>query len=422
VKDTWRHFFRRLATTGLVVGSIGWSSAMCYAIQVAYDDATDPVYNDGWQAGDQGGTGFGPWNFDGTYNTALQEAMDDGLKGGTQTSNPHNDLGEAWTLFNPVGRPKGTSNGPVGTDIARVGRSMPALQVGQTLSIVVDNPSESFFFRGHTIKLNTGENANQCFEGRNCTELANMQTTTANDVIPLLAMGTFAYTEYGQWYSGNLWDDETNNGVKIDFTLTSTTAYTIKLTPLDNPGLADMANGIFPEGKDSITNPIDWIQIELYNTDSDVYPNFPCTPGAGCTFSDEDAYVHAEIGPPEDPGVPLTGNIRPTDYYIRSMEITEPGPAGEPGDYNNDGIVDVADYVTWRKHNGTGFDLPNEVASTTPGEVTIDDYNAWKQRFGQGGAGSGGGPVPEPTTVAYLIASAMGIGSIGLRGTRCRRK
>jgi hypothetical protein len=429
MKNTWRHYLRRIAAVTFVSGATAWSSAMCYAVTLYYDDATDPVYDNGWQEGDDGGGagGFGPWNFDGTYNTAVQQAMDNGLKAGTQTSNPHNDLGEAWTLFNPVGRPSGTSNGMTGTDIARVGRSMPALQVNQTLSIVVDPPSESFFFRGHTIKLNTGENANQCHGGTNCTEHDAGHGTPAEmgyDVNPMVAMGAFAYYENGQWFDPALWDDDTNNGVKIDFTMTSTTGFSITLTPLDNPGLAHTTVGTFPDGRDLITDPIDWIQIELYNTDSDVYPNFPCTPGAGCTFSDEDAYVHAVNDPP-DPGVPLTGNIRPTDYYIRSIEITEPDPAGEPGDYNNDGKVDAADYVVWRKTNGTGFDLPNEVPGTTPGEVTIDDYNEWRERFGSGGAGAGGGfdggSVPEPGSILLVIAGAAGLGSLGLPNTRKRR-
>jgi hypothetical protein len=427
MKNTWRHYLRRVAAVTMVSGATAWSSAMCYAERVAFDEATDPVYNNGWQEGDiptdPGHFGFGPWNFDGTYNTALQEAMDDGLKNGTQTSNPHNDLGEAWTLFNPEGRAVGTSNGPTGTDIARVGRSMPALQVGQTLSIVVDNPSESFYYRGHTIKLNTGENANQCHGGTNCTEHDTGHGTSsemANDVIPMMAMGTFAYYEYGQWYVDSLWDDQTNNGVKIEFTLTSTTAYTIKLTPLDNPGLAQMANGTMPTGKNSIDNPIDWIQIELYNSDSDVYPAFPCTPGPGCTFSDEDLYVHKVIGPPADPGVPLTGNIRPTDFYISSMEITQPGPEGEEADYNNDGVVDVADFVVWSKTNGSGFDLTNEVQNTTPSDVTIHDYNEWAERFGNPpGGGSGiGGSVPEPGTLVFLVAGALGLCAIGTRRAR----
>ena len=35
-----------------------------------------PVYDDGWQAGDNGGFGFGPWDFTGTYNTPVGQTMD----------------------------------------------------------------------------------------------------------------------------------------------------------------------------------------------------------------------------------------------------------------------------------------------------------------------------------------------------------
>ena len=37
------------------------------------------------------------------------------------------------------------------------------------------------------------------------------------------------------------------------------------------------------------------------------------------------------------------------------------------GDYNDDGLVDAADYIVWRKFAGTDFPLPNETAS--PGDV-----------------------------------------------------
>ena len=66
MKNSWTKTFRRLAAATVVAGTTAFSSAMCYA-QIAFDNATDPVYNNGWQAGDNGGFGFGPWNFDGTY-------------------------------------------------------------------------------------------------------------------------------------------------------------------------------------------------------------------------------------------------------------------------------------------------------------------------------------------------------------------
>ena len=83
-----------------------------------------------------------------------------------------------------------------------------------------------------------------------------------------------------------------------------------------------------------------------------------------------------------------------------------------PGDYNNNGIVDAADYVVWRKHLNESFQLQNEVAGTTPGTVTQDDYNAWRARFGNT-SGSGAGSdlsaasVPEPTTSVLVVFAAM---------------
>jgi len=82
-----------------------------------------------------------------------------------------------------------------------------------------------------------------------------------------------------------------------------------------------------------------------------------------------------------------------------------------PGDYNDNGIVDTADFTVWRDHLGTTFALPNEVSGTTPGAVTIEDYNAWKARFGNSlaGAGSDSAAVPEPSSAILLLLACMGL-------------
>ena len=54
------------------------------------------------------------------------------------------------------------------------------------------------------------------------------------------------------------------------------------------------------------------------------------------------------------PGTGTTGRPPTYDLFV---------PAGVPGDYNNNGKVDAADYVLWRN----GGPLQNEV--TTPGTV-----------------------------------------------------
>ena len=82
-----------------------------------------------------------------------------------------------------------------------------------------------------------------------------------------------------------------------------------------------------------------------------------------------------------------------------------------PGDYNNNGKVDAADYTKWRNNLGAAIALPNE--GITPGMVTTEDYDLWKTNFGMmAGSGSiadqsarANGAVPEPTGLVLLIAA-----------------
>ncbi len=72
--------------------------------------------------------------------------------------------------------------------------------------------------------------------------------------------------------------------------------------------------------------------------------------------------------------------------------------AGPDGDYNDDGKVDAADYVVWRK-NPANF-------GGDPG-----GYNTWRANFGMMMPGSGGGQtinaVPEPSALCLTALLAM---------------
>jgi PEP-CTERM motif len=81
------------------------------------------------------------------------------------------------------------------------------------------------------------------------------------------------------------------------------------------------------------------------------------------------------------------------------------------GDYNNNGIVDAADYTLWRKNNNTAVTLPND---STPG-TSAGDYDVWRAHFGRtngNGAGaiaeSSSAPVPEPATLGLLYLAVAG--------------
>jgi hypothetical protein len=88
--------------------------------------------------------------------------------------------------------------------------------------------------------------------------------------------------------------------------------------------------------------------------------------------------------------------------WVDFLNPLAPPSAGIPGDYNNDGKVDAADYVVWRKTDGTPV-----------------GYNTWRTNFGRtSGAGSGAladAAVPEPASLALC---ALAIGLIAIRRGR----
>jgi hypothetical protein len=71
-----------------------------------------------------------------------------------------------------------------------------------------------------------------------------------------------------------------------------------------------------------------------------------------------------------------------------------------PGDFNQDRTVDAADYVAWRKTDGT-----------TAG------YNEWHTNFAWTRAGGGASSVPEPTGLS-LLAVCLAVAFRGCRSGR----
>lgn len=73
------------------------------------------------------------------------------------------------------------------------------------------------------------------------------------------------------------------------------------------------------------------------------------------------------------------------------------------GDYNDDGVVDAADYTTWRDNEDLPVTLPND---STPGNVTAEDYTVWSNAYGSAAAATGAA-VPEPTAVAMILTGLV---------------
>jgi T5SS/PEP-CTERM-associated repeat protein len=89
------------------------------------------------------------------------------------------------------------------------------------------------------------------------------------------------------------------------------------------------------------------------------------------------------------------------DVLYSSTSVTLKVVAGIPGDYNQNGTVDAADYVLWRTN-------PSTYGGNPAG------YNTWRANFGRppgsgsGTAGSSSATVPEPTISVLLLSMVAG--------------
>lgn len=111
-----------------------------------------------------------------------------------------------------------------------------------------------------------------------------------------------------------------------------------------------------------------------------------------------------------DPGLVWDVIYNPTNVMLAVIEA----PSFLAGDYNDDGVVDAADYTVWRDNLGLATVLPND---GTPGVVDQSDYDTWHTNYGMMAPGAGAGSsslaaVPEPSSVMLLLA---GMSVVGLR-------
>jgi hypothetical protein len=111
---------------------------------------------------------------------------------------------------------------------------------------------------------------------------------------------------------------------------------------------------------------------------------------------------------PAQPGREKVGTML-MDFMLDSA-FTQPWFLSRPpGDYNNDGAVDAADYVVWRKGLGSMF--------------TPDHYNLWLTRFGET-VSDGGSLVSTVTPISVpepkCLLSLGGGGMLFLLAAGCR--
>jgi predicted carbohydrate-binding protein with CBM5 and CBM33 domain len=106
------------------------------------------------------------------------------------------------------------------------------------------------------------------------------------------------------------------------------------------------------------------------------------------------------------------------EVFFSTSDLMIAPPSFLAGDYNQDHVVDAADYTVWRNHLGAAAgSLPNDVDG---GVIGAAQYARWKVNFGNalgvGSAGASPSQVPEPGT--WLLAAIIAVVWPSWRGRR----
>jgi hypothetical protein len=104
------------------------------------------------------------------------------------------------------------------------------------------------------------------------------------------------------------------------------------------------------------------------------------------------------------------------NYRTADFETLDPAPSPtEQGDFNNDGMVSLADYAVWREQFGSTSNLTADANGNR--RIDAGDYTTWKRNFGRDLAAADAiaydQPIPEPTTAILLAMGVLVVCSTG---------
>ncbi len=191
---------RKFSSVSAVACAVAMFAAADLVLAAASDSAGNAPYADGWDAGDNGGTGFGSWAFSFSGDATLLNpiySMDPSFIDG---------VGLGPLAGNSLGAPAfglTTSNRPFFFDTLEATRTINSpLAIGQTFSVDIDGsaliPAAPFDGLGNVFALHGTDNVERfgmfTFAGSNAN---NWIATGGNTAIPAASSFNLAFTLTG---------------------------------------------------------------------------------------------------------------------------------------------------------------------------------------------------------------------------------
>jgi hypothetical protein len=291
----------------LVCAALSAVAHSAVAVTIATDDASQPAYSDGWQPGDNGGSGFGPWQLDYSgvptglfYNPQFIDRVP--LSGNTLGAPAFGLTTSARELF------KDTSEGRRPFSVA--------LGAGQTFSLDIDGsflePSAIPFSAGNTIQL-FGSDGEERFGLYTSNRFLGNKWIATGDVSTLIPAEAAFH---------------------VDFTLATANTYNLVLSPIAGGQPLFTQTGAALTGTAGVG--ITSLRISNYGT------------GSSSTGANELFFNNLMVT-----AVGLNGDynhnaaVDAADYTIWRKTLGLIG-GGLPADGNGNDQVDLEDYNVWQ--------------------------------------------------------------------------
>jgi hypothetical protein len=400
---------RRLAICLLLFVGLQLFTGAARGAVIAEDSASAPAYaseSDGAWKGlnptpnenppgmDNGGYGLLPWNFAGGFHQpdySPYGRLNHFIDGVDFATTAYNNLGApAFALTN-------SNAGCVifgcafGGETARATRSFAApLAPGETVTFHFDNPlllrEIDWSPAGFLIRMNTGGGpVDPNDPNSTAKERFGMFANTGVYAFPGLFGNNWAIADGSGNNDTGVAVSATTSGAEFQFTLQTPESYAMAVKRLSDGAVLFSSTGSLSNAE---AGAIDSLEIAIYGNGS----------GNGLTGASMQA----------------TGE---REFYFNNLRIESAGNViALPGDYNDDGSVDAADYVIWRSMLGQSVTPGSSADGDGSGEVNDLDYDVWRMHFGSSTPAAAALAVPEPSA----MISGIVIFVAGML-VRCRR-